>query len=237
MILYVNGDSHSVGHGIGTAAGSCFNDLEYRDLGEAPHPLNLKFSFGADLAQRVNATLVCQALSGGSLDRAIRTTKTFVYQTQGPIFVLLGVPSWERTEKFFQYNWWPINATGHRHLPQGLHAWYKNWVLQWDHSGMAYYDQQPAIHSKLIEFHEWLDQHQVPHLFFNTAQSFECDGRFDPYDWHGCFVSPYAQAGTATHYISWCVDQGFRADTHGHFGEQAHKAWAHYIMPHIQALL
>lgn len=236
MILYVNGDSHSVGHGTGSDKGTCFDDLQYRFLGEAPHPDNLKFSYGALLANRLQASLVCQALPGGSLDRAIRTTKTFVYQTQGPIFVVLGVPSWERTEKFFQYCWWPINGDGHSHLPQGLHAWYRDWVQKWDWDGMQYYNDQARIHQQLIDFHQWLNTHGVPHLFFNTAQSFEINNKFDCYDWQGSFVTPYADSKAATHYLTWCREQNFKADQHGHFGKEAHVAWADHLWSHIKAL-
>jgi hypothetical protein len=237
MILYVNGDSHSVGHGTAHSAGMCFNDAELQPLGEAPHPANLPHSYGALLAQQLNVNLVCQALSGGSLDRAIRTTKTFLYQNQGPVFVLLGVPSWERTEKFYHYSWWPINYTGHEHLPAGLHKWYKNWILEWERGSMRYYHDQPHIHQQLIEFHAWLDQHQVPHLFFNTAQSFVIDGRFQEHDWQGAFVTPYGDHTTPTHYLNWCRSQGYVDDEYGHYGKDAHVAWANYLLPHIQSRL
>jgi hypothetical protein len=237
MILYVNGDSHSVGHGTAHSAGMCFNDEPVHAIGEAPHPANLPHSYGALLSQQLNVNLVCQALSGGSLDRAIRTTKTFLYQNQGPVFVLLGVPSWERTEKYHQHCWWPINFTGHEHLPPGLHNWYKSWILEWERGSMRYYHDQPRIHQQLIEFDAWLNQHQVPHLFFNTAQSFVIDGRFQEHDWQGAFVTPYGDHTTPTHYLNWCRSQGYVDDEHGHYGKVAHIAWANYLLPHIQSRL
>lgn len=237
MILYVNGDSHSVGHGTAHHTGMCFSDSELQGIGEAPHPANLPHSYGALLAKQLDATLVCQALSGGSLARSIRTTKTFLYQTQGPVFVLLGVPSWERTEKFYQYNWWPINYTGHEGLPPGLHSWYKQWVIDWGNTSMLFYHNQPEIHQELVDFHQWLDQHQVPHLFFNTAQTFVSDGRFQQHDWQGSFVTPYGDHTTPTHYLNWCQAQGFEKDVHSHYGKDAHQAWAKYLLPHIQSLI
>ena len=238
MILYVNGCSHSLGHGTGSKSGMTTDDTEYRHIDEAPHPDNLPHSYGAILARDMDMDLVCQARSGGSIARAIRTTKQFVYQTQGQVFVLIGVPSFEREEWMDNHgHWWPINSGGYEKLPAVMQPKYRQWVANWDSSSMGYYHIQKQHHATLIKFHEWLNAHAVKHLFFNTAQMFDLDGRFKEYNWGASYYQPYGNHNSDAQFCRWCLARGFSADEHGHFGKDAHLAWAQELKPYIEASL
>jgi hypothetical protein len=234
MILYVNGDSHSVGHGINSPDGLTTNDTKYQHIDEAPHPDNLPDSYGALLANRLNADFVCQARSGGSLDRAIRTTKQFVYQTRGKLFVVLGIPSIEREEWFHEGIWYQINASGHEILPKELQYKYKKWVANWSQA-YDYYGRQIKIHQKLVEFHEWLNQHSIAHLFFYTVQGCQPDNRFDQYDWSTSFINPYSDTpNDCWNYHQYLTQKGYIVDSWGHHGKGAHQEFANFLYQYIQ---
>jgi hypothetical protein len=229
MILYVNGDSHSIGHGIaGEDKGMTNGDYLYADVEEAPHPDNLPFSFGAILAKKLNANLVCQGRSGGSIDRSIRTTKQFVYQNIGKIFVLLAVPSYEREEWLYENTWYQINSGGYEILPMQLQNKYKEWVINYNDFNWGKRAQE--IYNKLFNFHQWLTRHNLPHLFFNTVQSCQIQN-LEPNVW---FLNPndinYA-------FIHWAKNAGFTPDKWNHYGADAHAAWAELLLPHIQKII
>ncbi len=231
MILYVNGDSHSVGHGIHHENGMTYEDANYRDIGEAPHPANIASSYGALVAGKIGADLVCQARSGGSVARVIRMTKQFVFQTRGNLFVLIGWPSFEREEWLHNGVWYQINAGGHDVLPSELQLRYKQWVDRWS-EGYNYNQRQKEIHQQVVEFHQWLKHHNIKHLFFNCSQNFE-----DPtVDFGDNFVYPYVDNGVRSDYVNWLRRQGFKTDSWGHFGADGHQAWAELLVPYIQRI-
>lgn len=232
MILYVNGDSHTVGHGTGSPHGMTTNDSKYLHINEAPHPDNLSHCYGAIMAGTLACNLVNQARSGGSLARAMRLTKQFVYQTRGPIFVIIGVPSSEREEWYHEGAWYAVHAGGHDTLPSSLHDRYKRWVADWA-AGFDYYGKQTNIHADLVQFDQWLNAHCIKHLFFNTEQSFDLDGRFRAHDWQGRFFDPYGGNDHTGAFCKWALQQGFATDHWGHFGKEAHIAWAQVLLNHL----
>jgi len=236
MLLYVNGDSHSVGHGIVVPHGLTVDDDKFLDIDEAPHPANLPFSYGAILANKLNCNLVCQARSGGSVARAIRTTKQFVYQTQGELFVLIGWPSFEREEWFHNGSWWPINAGGHEALPPTLTTRYKQWVTNLDNTNYSYKQRQPLMLNLIYEFHSWLNNHNVKHLFFNTAQSFQPDLQGTA-DFGINFVNPYGPWKNDYQFVEHLKNANFTPDSWGHYGKDGHIAWADFLLPHIEKVL
>jgi hypothetical protein len=234
MILYVNGDSHSVGHGINSPDGLTTNDVNYHDIDEAPHPANLPDSYGALLAKQLNVNLVCQARSGGSLDRAIRTTKQFIYQTQGKLLVILGIPSIEREEWFYEGAWYQVNASGHETVPKQLQNRYKEWVINCNQH-YDYYQRQIEVHSKLVDFHNWLEKHSVPHLFFYTVQGCQPHGRVGQYDWGASFINPYGDdPNDCWNYHRHLTQKGYSTDSWGHHGRDAHREFANFLYQHIQ---
>lgn len=233
MILYVNGDSHSVGHGIKHENGITTESSEYQGIGEAPIPENFPYTYGALLADRLGADHVNQGRSGGSIARVIRTTKQFVYQTRGEVFLLLGWPSMEREEWFHNGAWYPINAGGYEVLPLALQQRYKEWVANW-RDDYSYYERQKIMYHSILNFHLWLKDHNVKHLMFHFNQVF-----LDPgYDFGDNFVGAYADEPlNAFSYANYLMAQGYKHDDWGHFGEDGHRAWADYLLPHIQKLL
>lgn len=232
MILYINGDSHSVGHGIHHENGMIFEDARFNDLSEAPHPANFPYSYGAVLANKLNADLVCQARSGGSIARSIRTTKQFVNQTLGDVFVLIGLPSIEREEWYYAGAWYQINAGGHDKLPLELQRQYKEWVANWL-GGYDYYQRQKQIYQDVVEFHQWLTQRNVKHLFFHTAQVFNDKG----IDFGVNFVEPYGEPDSDFQFCRWLLNRNYKPDSWGHFGADGHNAWAEFLLPYIEKVL
>jgi hypothetical protein len=232
MILYVNGDSHSVGHGIHHDNGMVFEDTSLKDSSEAPHPANFPYSYGAVLANKLDADLVCQARSGGSIARSIRTTKQFVNQTQGNVFVLIGLPSIEREEWYYEGVYYQINSGGHEKLPRELQRRYKAWVADWA-GGYDYYRRQQLIYQDIVELHGWLNNRNVKHLFFHTAQVFNDPGM----DFGTNFVEPYGDPNSDFQFCRWLLNRNFKADSWGHFGEDGHRAWAEFLLPYIDKIL
>lgn len=233
MILYVNGDSHCAGHGIVT------QDViasQHADLHQTAVRDNLLQSFGGVLAHRHGWDLVCQARSGGSVDRCIRTTRNFLNQTVGQVFVLIGVSSIEREEWFHEGTYYAVNGGGHDTMPEALRDRYKQWVA--DLSNFNYYHRQIYVHGVLEDFHVDLMRQGVPHLFFNTAQSFQAKDkknpdRFNEHNWRGQYLDPYGPWDDSGQFTRWCTQQGFESDYFGHFGADAHLAWADHIEPFI----
>lgn len=232
MILYVNGDSHSVGHGIHHENGMIFEDVSLNDSSEAPHPANFPYSYGAVLAKKLGADLVCQARSGGSIARTVRTTKQFVSQTQGNVFVLIGLPSSEREEWYHEGVYYQINSGGYENLPAALQQRYKEWVAIWS-AGYNYYNRQPLIHSTIVELHKWLCQRNIKHLFFHTSQVFNDPG----YDFGVNFVGPYGEADSDFQFCRWLLNRNYPEDAWGHFGADGHIAWADFLLPYINKVL
>jgi len=233
MILYVNGDSHSVGHGIHHENGMMFEDASLKDSSEAPHPANFPYSYSAVLANKLGVDLVCQARSGGSIARSIRTTKQFVNQTQGNVFVLIGLPSIEREEWYYEGVYYQINSGGHENLPDGLQRRYKEWVAAWADGGYDYYRRQQWIYQDVVELHQWLNKRDVKHLFFHTAQVFNDQGM----DFGVNFVEPYGDPDSDFQFCRWLLNRNYSADSWGHFGADGHQAWAEFLLPYIKQVL
>lgn len=238
MILYVNGDSHSVGHGITSDNfGMANKDPVYQCIGEAPHPKSFPFSYGAKLSKLLKADLVCQGQSGGSWDRVIRLTKQFVYQSQGDIFVLLGLPDSRREEWFYRnayYNISGVDESIRKKLPVELHDRYKKYALENDEG--IWYRRSVYMHNSATELHNWLNYHNIPHLFFNYTQCFDMAIEQLPKvtDFGVNFVYPYDPQYM---YEVWCKNKGFIPDAAYHFGADAHEAWANFLLPYVKEVL
>lgn len=230
MILYVNGDSHSAGHGTKNPAGMAYNDSKYFELGDAPHPDNLPYSYGYLVAQDLGLDLVCQAESGSSVERSIRMTKKFVYQTNQNVFVLIGFPSIEREEWHYKGQWFQINASGHNILPEGLQTRYKEWIAKYDND--IWHRRALYLHDVIRDFHTWLDTRNIPHLFFNTEQSLSANKTH--YDFKDSYLGAYDNTLIYSH---WLRAQGHVPDEWSHFGVDGHRAWADFLNPYINDLI
>ena len=226
MIIYVNGDSHSAGHGTQNPAGMCYNDGRYHELGSAPHPDNLPHSYGYQLAGDLKLDLVCQAESGSSVERSIRLTKQFIYQTNQNVFVLIGFPSIEREEWQYENTWYQINASGHNALPAGLQTQYKEWIAKYDND--VWHRRALYLNDVIYHFHNWLASRNIAHLFFNTEQSLSANAT--RHDFDSSYLGAYDNTLIYSH---WLRAQGYVPDDWSHFGADAHRAWADFLKPFI----
>ena len=211
MILYVNGDSHSTGHGIVNSAGMTENDFQYEHIEEAPYPTNFPHSYGYKLAELLDWPLVCQARSGGSLDRCIRTTRNFVYQSNKKVFVLIGIPSFERIEVKHAGQWYQFNLGDHTRYPYELHQQFKEWLS----SVGEYKKYHVPILKKLYDFHRELRDLNVHHYFFNTEQTIQEHN----FNFNKSYESKF-------NFKNWCIENNFESDEWSHFKQDAHYSFA-----------
>lgn len=222
MILYVNGDSHSVGHGIANSAGMADDDCRFEYIEESPHPENFLHTWGYKLAELLDVPLVCQARSGGSLDRCIRTTRNFVYQTNKKVFVIISVPSFERIEKKYLNHWYQFNIGDHTRYPEKLHQPFKSWLSSLNGDYTQYYE---PILKKLYNFHLELNKLNIPHYFFNAEQIIKNSNGFS---FDECYDSEFC-------YRHWCLEKNYKPDEWSHFNQDAHCSFAKdFLLDKIQ---
>ena len=230
MLLYVNGDSHSAGAEAINYCCFAEDDRLYRELGRAPHPDNLKASYGSHLAQYLNADLVCEAESGGSNDRVIRTTREYLKNNQ-PDLIVIGWATLEREEWLHRDVYYQVSAGGIDLVPLELRDRYRQWVIdQADHETIN--NKYVAVHQKLFDFHNELVSKNIKHIFFNTYSHFAHIQHLEylgakPFDWQESFVHPYDPAYT---YYNWAIANGCRTvkPESYHFGPDAHLKWADF---------
>jgi hypothetical protein len=228
MILYVNGDSHA-------AAAECVNphawaedDVFFYGLGRRPHPDNERASFGCELANWLNAILLCDAQAGGSNDRIMRTTQEWIANNEVNLhdtLIVIQWSTWEREEWLHNNIWWQVNASGIDDVPQELQEKYRNFIIGIDW-GLA--TQQ--AHNKIWQFHQELKDQNITHLFLNGNNHFEQIA--DRKDWGSSYLAPYDPAQT---YNSILRNKGFATvnPNSWHFGPDAHCFWAEYLLQYI----
>jgi hypothetical protein len=136
MILYVNGDSHSVGVGSDK-------------------------NFAEALADKFNLTLVNQAGVGASNQRIIRTTREYL-KDNTPALVVIGWSTWEREEWFYQGSYYNVNSSGSESLPKDLEEQYKTWVTEQNADTIDLKSQH--WHQEIYRLHQ--DLGNIPHVFF-----------------------------------------------------------------------
>ena len=216
MILYVNGDSHAAGAEAVNTYAFADDDIKYVALGKRPHPDNLNVSWGMRLSKILNLGLNCDAESGSSNDRIIRTTHEFI-DRRGNLgypytVVVIGWSTWEREEWYDEEenHWCQISATK-----------------------ADYRQKETEAHSKIYELHQKLRLHQIPHLFFNAQWHFSLTQDSDT-DWHGCYLDPY---NAEMSYSEWAVINGYGKNRDQYFGPDAHRKWADLLSSRLTPLL
>ena len=226
MIVYVNGDSHSAG--AEAVNDYCFaqDDRAYYALGRAPHPDNERVSYGCNIANELYAILHCDAESASSNSRIMRTTRQYIRNEGTPDIIIIGWATWEREEWLHDEVWWQVNAGGvGNDWPDTIKIQYQQYILDLD---WAVAEQQ--AHENIYQFHQELTDLKIPHLFFNTFNHFNQA----PKDWGNNYISPYDPNLT---YYKWLTNQGFKSKPSYHFGADAHKKWAEFLLPHLTQLL
>lgn len=226
MILYVNGDSHSAG--AEAVNDYCFaeDDPLYHALGRIPHPNNERVSYGCNIANELFAILHCDAESASSNSRILRTTKQYL-ENHKPDAIIIGWSTWEREEWFYDGVYWQINAGGiGDDWPEPVKQQYKNYIVN-----LNWYEKTNQAHKQIHELHTEIADLKIPHLFFNTFSDFHTQ---DPIEWNNTYIDPYDPKMT---YWQWLTDHGFRSNPSYHFGPDAHRKWADFLLPHLTKLL
>lgn len=228
MILYVNGDSHA-------AAAECVNihswaqdDGMYWGLGQRPHPDNERASFGCELANLLQAVLICDAQSGGSNDRIIRTTKGWIQQNREQVkdaLLIIQWSTWEREEWLHDDVYYQVGASGLDSVPDYLQDRYRDFVIAID-----WKEKIKQAHDQIWRFHQELKQQNIRHVMFNGNSHFaEAQNRMD---WGTNYIRPYDPEYTYDRVLK---NNGFQTVTPSswHFGAQAHCFWAEYLLQYI----
>lgn len=231
MLLYVNGDSHSAGAELyrsddGKLVAFTEDDSVYWNTigtpeGRRAHPKCVELSYGQRLATLLDVDLICDAVSGSSNDRIINSTLEYLKYGFEPDLIVIGWSTWERVEWEYQGRKWQINASGIADdWPDAIKKRYKDWILSIDYNTVMQ-DQ----HIKIFMLHGILTALNIKHLFFNSFQELNVEGRLN---WNDSYLYPYDRDYT---YYNWCTAQGFKVidpKTY-HFGADAHAAWANFL--------
>jgi hypothetical protein len=228
MILYVNGNSHA-------AAAECVNphawasdDGMYWGMGQQPHPDNLRTSFGCELANHLDAILICDAQSGCSNDRIIRTTRSWIEKNQTALndtFLVLQWTTWEREEWSHEGQYYQVGASGTDSVPSALQEQYRHYIIELD-----WLEKTQLAHDQIWQFHLELKSLNIRHVMFNGNTDFEQSQNRT--NWNNAYIKPYDPAHTYNQVLR---NNGFQTvnPASWHFGPDAHCFWANYLLQYI----
>lgn len=228
MILYVNGCSHSAAAEAAVPHAWACDDGELWQCGDEPHPANLAVSYGQQIADATDSQLICQASSGGSNDRIIRTTKAWINSNLDQLpntFMILQWTTWEREEWFHDGKFWQVNASGIDTVPAELENQYKNYVISvdWD-------VKTREAHKAIWNMHLYLKNLNIKHLFFSGHSTFS--NIQQKYNWGKNYIEPYAQDHS---YHNWLKNNGgkYANPASYHFDAESHCIWAQHVLKYI----
>ena len=229
MILYVNGCSHSAAAESVTPFAWACDDPELWQSGTEPHPANIAASYGRHIADALGAELVCEASSGGSNDRIIRTTTDWIEQNNNRLantFMILQWTTWEREEWFHEGNWYQVNASGIDIVPNELQERYKNYVINVDWNVKT-----PQAHDKIWKMHEYLKNLGIRHLFFSGHSTFS--DIQNQHNWDKEYMHPYVREES---YHNWLKNNGgtYSHPEGYHFDAKSHRLWADHVLQYIK---
>lgn len=217
MIVYVNGDSHAAGAEAVNGCAVAADDPQYQFLKNLPHPDNIRVSFGQLIADNLQAEFYCDAESGCSNARIIRTTREYI-QNNRPDLIIICWSTWEREEWLWQGQYYQITGNS-TNLPKELTDRYQQWVID----RLAPNEYCQIQHDQIWQLHQDLEQQAIPHLFFNSYSNLEVK---DQKDWGNSYIDPYSQSST---YWDWCTGNGFNPTKYYHFRFDAHMSWANHL--------
>jgi hypothetical protein len=230
MILYVNGDSHTAAAEAVNPHAFAEDDSQFFYMGRAPHPGNLAVSWGRLLADTLKATFKCDAEAAASNVRILRTSREWLDgldRDPSEIMMVIQWSTWERQEWLIDGRYYQITASGVDDVPTDHRERYREYILD-----VNWHECRQQAHADIWQFHQELQQKNIPHLFFNGNNHF---GDIDPdqhLDWTGCYVSPYDGQRT---YDQWLKNHGYDtvAPNSWHFGRDAHAAWSRFMLQYI----
>jgi hypothetical protein len=228
MILYVNGCSHSAGAEAAVPYAWACDDGQLWKMGTEPHPANLAVSYGKCIADKLSAELVCEASSGGSNDRVIRTTKEWIEHNPDQLeqtFMILQWTTWEREEWLHNGIWYQVNASGIDTVPDELQERYKHFVINVDWN-----IKTPESHNKIWTMHQYLKEQGIRHLFFSGHSTFS--DIQNHYNWGKNYMHPYVREES---YHNWLINNGgtYANAASYHFDAKSHRLWADHVLQYI----
>jgi hypothetical protein len=227
-MLYVNGDSH-------TAAAEAVNTHAFAEddpalfyLGRAPHPENLAVSWGKLLSLTLKSAFRCDAESGSSNSRIMRSTVEWIgkARTEYPDFlVIIQWSTWEREEWLYNGEYYQIGASGTDGVHVGLEERYKQFVATVD-----WQKKTQLAHEEIWQFHKELKEQNVRHIFFNGNNDFSHIQKH--YDWGKNYIDPYDPKST---YDAIIRSKGIDTvmPNSWHFGKDGHSAFHRFILDYI----
>lgn len=225
MILYVNGDSHS-------AAAQATNDYSFANddfakvaLGTKPHPANLAISYGMHLSKFLKLALICDAESGTSNERILRTSKEFIDKQDDTrnLFIVIGWTHCSKTEFIDTETGETLQADMlyPNSVPKKFEKEFRRQIVKRDLKNRTI-----DWHNKIYDFHRELVDNDIKHLFFNSVSTFESIAKDDQKDWKGHFMHPYKHNFC---YVDMLDKAGFGSNELNNFNADAHFFWAKYL--------
>ncbi len=227
MILYTNGCSHTAA--AEAVVPDCFAvDDGKNGIDRRPHPTNLAASWCSHVARDLGADLVCDAESGGSNPRIIRTTRDRIQRNQHRLdqtLMIIQWTTWEREEWLHNGTWYQVNASGIDWVPAELRDRYKQFVAAVDW-------QQDTVqaHQAIWNFHCELADQNINHVFFSGHSTFSDVA--EKQHWGRNYMDPYARSGS---YHNWLVENGgsYAHPKSDHFDARSHRLWAEHVLQYL----
>jgi hypothetical protein len=193
-----------------------------------PHPDNLAVSWGKKLSTLLKMAFFCDAESASSNDRIIRTTKKWITnytQDYSNLFVVIGWSTWEREEWLIDDVYYQINASGTDIVPDSHNDKYKEYV-----TGVNWRHKTNQAHKDVIALHEWLEEKDIKHVFFNGNNTFSQINT--KYDFGSAYIEPYNKGFSYNDYL--LANGSYTVSSNSyHFGEDGHTTWTKYLLKYI----
>ena len=202
-MIYVNGDSHSAGADIIPGIAFAQDDPRYLGYGRKAHPEAVLQTWGYYFAQAMDRGFYCEAESGSSNNRILRTTKKLIKNTvkKEELFIAIGWTSPEREEWQYGEDYIQVTASGTDSVPKSMEEEYKEWVLRQTPEELK--SKELKWNQLISSFSDELIDQGIRHLFFHTSE-----------------------------YKAYLLEHGFfPIGTTNHFGADAHQAWADHLVP------
>jgi len=196
-------------------------------LGRRPHPANLAVSWGKMLSTPLRTSFHCDAESASSNSRILRTTRDWLNQPRNQdALVVIQWSTWEREEWQDQDGtYFQVNASGIDDVPESMKLRYQNFVIDVDWQACT-----QMWHDQIWEFHQELEQQEIPHIFFNGNNHFGSIKQ--QHDWGTSYIGPYDPNSTFDAILKQNNYQTV-APNSWHFGKEAHSFWANYVLQYI----
>lgn len=227
MIVYANGCSHTAA--AEAVVPDCFAvDNGRHGIDRRPHPVNLAASWCTHVATALQADLVCEAESGGSNARTLRTTRDWIAQNHNQLqdtLLIIQWTTWERQEWLHQGRWYQVNASGRDWIPQSLKKRYSEYIASID-----WHTATQQAHQDIWQFKLELDAKNIQYLFFSGHSTFSDIS--DQKNWGHTYMHPYLREGS---YHNWLINNGgtYANPKSYHFDAKSHRLWANYVLQYL----